>query len=128
MNRERILFVAVLGILALWFFVIRSKDKVIEDVKPGTLKIERIAVKSSDLPDRSVVVPDPAERDRLDGTVERQTVEPLVGEQQVGLGRTPAGVKVIRPVRTGVIADFEVAAMMLRQFYLRWIVFARPAR
>jgi rod shape-determining protein MreB and related proteins len=32
------------------------------------------------------------------------------------LGRTPEGVKVIRPVRTGVIADFEAAGMMLSHF------------
>jgi rod shape-determining protein MreB len=31
-------------------------------------------------------------------------------------GRTPEGVVVIRPVRTGVIADFEVASLMLRHF------------
>ena len=37
-------------------------------------------------------------------------------EAKVMLGRTPQGVKVIRPVRTGVIADFEVAAMMLKHF------------
>ncbi len=29
------------------------------------------------------------------------------------LGRTPEGVKVVRPIRTGVIADFEVATMLL---------------
>lgn len=29
------------------------------------------------------------------------------------LGRTPEGVKVVRPIRTGVIADFEVASMLL---------------
>lgn len=32
------------------------------------------------------------------------------------LGKTPEGVVVIRPVRTGVIADFEVASLMLRHF------------
>ena len=32
------------------------------------------------------------------------------------LGRTPPGVEVIRPVRTGVIADFEAAGMMLAYF------------
>lgn len=37
-------------------------------------------------------------------------------EAKMMLGRTPGGVRVIRPVRTGVIADFEVAAMMLRHF------------
>lgn len=37
-------------------------------------------------------------------------------EAKVMLGRTPEGVQVIRPVRTGVIADFEVAGMMLSHF------------
>lgn len=32
------------------------------------------------------------------------------------LGKTPEGVNVIRPVRTGVIADFEAATVMLRHF------------
>ncbi len=40
-------------------------------------------------------------------------------EAKVMLGRTPQGVEVIRPVRTGVIADFEVAALMLRHFLLK---------
>jgi rod shape-determining protein MreB len=37
-------------------------------------------------------------------------------DAKVMLGKTPEGVEVIRPVRTGVIADFEVASMMLRHF------------
>ncbi len=37
-------------------------------------------------------------------------------EAKAMLGRTPDGVTVIRPVRTGVIADFEVAGMMLKHF------------
>jgi len=37
-------------------------------------------------------------------------------EAKVMLGKTPEGVYVIRPVRTGVIADFEVASMMLKHF------------
>lgn len=40
-------------------------------------------------------------------------------EAKAMLGRTPEGVKVIRPVRTGVIADFEVAGMMLHHFLQR---------
>jgi rod shape-determining protein MreB len=32
------------------------------------------------------------------------------------VGRVPQGVEVMRPVRTGVIADFEVAGLMLRHF------------
>jgi rod shape-determining protein MreB len=37
-------------------------------------------------------------------------------EAKTMLGRTPDGVKVIRPIRTGVIADFEAASMMLGHF------------
>lgn len=37
-------------------------------------------------------------------------------EAKAMLGKTPEGVEVIRPVRTGVIADFEVASLMLRHF------------
>lgn len=37
-------------------------------------------------------------------------------EAKAMLGRTPEGVKVVRPVRTGVIADFDVAGIMLEHF------------
>lgn len=37
-------------------------------------------------------------------------------EAKTMLGRTPEGVIVIRPVRTGVIADFEAAGLMLKHF------------
>jgi rod shape-determining protein MreB len=37
-------------------------------------------------------------------------------EAKLMLGRTPDGVKVVRPVRTGVIADFEAAGMMIKHF------------
>lgn len=37
-------------------------------------------------------------------------------EAKAMLGRTPDGVKVIRPVRTGVIADFEAAGIMIGHF------------
>ena len=37
-------------------------------------------------------------------------------EAKTMLGRTPEGVSVIRPVRTGVIADFEAAGLMLKHF------------
>ncbi len=51
---------------------------------------------------------------RFDGTRK----EPIAfgAEAKAMLGRTPEGVKVIRPVRTGVIADFEVASLMLAHF------------
>ena len=49
---------------------------------------------------------------------EGQRKQPVAygAEAKVMLGRTPEGVKVIRPVRTGVIADFEVASLMLKHF------------
>ncbi len=37
-------------------------------------------------------------------------------EAKAMLGKTPPGVDVVRPVRTGVIADFEVAGMMLAHY------------
>lgn len=51
---------------------------------------------------------------RFDGTRK----EPIAfgAEAKAMLGRTPEGVKVIRPVRTGVIADFDAASMMLAHF------------
>jgi len=51
---------------------------------------------------------------RFDGT--RKEAIAFGAEAKAMLGRTPEGVKVIRPVRTGVIADFEVASMMLAHF------------
>ncbi len=35
------------------------------------------------------------------------------------LGRTPNGIRVVRPMRDGVIADFEITSIMLRQFIRR---------
>ncbi|NMC63545.1 MAG: rod shape-determining protein, partial [SAR324 cluster bacterium] len=37
-------------------------------------------------------------------------------EAKTMLGRTPQGVNVVRPIRTGVIADFEAAGLMLKHF------------
>jgi rod shape-determining protein MreB len=51
-------------------------------------------------------------------------------EAKTMLGKTPEGVVVIRPVRTGVIADFEVASLMLRHFISRvratWWSISKP--
>ena len=52
----------------------------------------------------------------LDTTGNRKRPVAFGAEAKVMLGRTPEGVKVIRPIRTGVIADFEVAGMMLEHF------------
>ncbi|MCY4505130.1 MAG: rod shape-determining protein, partial [Hyphomicrobiales bacterium] len=40
-----------------------------------------------------------------------------VGEEaKIMLGRTPSNIKAIRPMREGVIADFEVAEAMIKYF------------
>ena len=59
MNRERLLLVAVLAIIALWYFVLRTPVEPVTNAKPGMLKIARLAVKSADSTPRSVNVPDP---------------------------------------------------------------------
>lgn len=51
---------------------------------------------------------------RFDGT--RKEAIAFGAEAKAMLGRTPEGVKVIRPVRTGVIADFDAASIMLAHF------------
>ena len=50
---------------------------------------------------------------------QRKEVVAYGAEAKVMLGRTPEGVKVIRPVRTGVIADFEMATLMLKHFLIK---------
>jgi rod shape-determining protein MreB len=44
---------------------------------------------------------------------DRKVAVAFGAEAKAMLGRTPEGVKVVRPIRTGVIADFEVAGMLL---------------
>ena len=51
---------------------------------------------------------------KVDGN--QKTAVAYGSEAKIMLGRTPDGVKVIRPIRTGVIADFEAASMMLNYF------------
>lgn len=50
-----------------------------------------------------------------------RTKEPVAfgHEAKAMLGRTPEGVTVLRPIRTGVIADFAAAGMMLKHFLSR---------
>jgi len=44
MNRERLLFVAVLAIVALWWFVIREDHQPRRNVDPGTMKVDLLDV------------------------------------------------------------------------------------
>jgi actin-like ATPase involved in cell morphogenesis len=48
-----------------------------------------------------------------------------VGEEaKMMLGRTPGNIQAIRPLRDGVIADFEVAEAMIKHFIRRCIIAA----
>ena len=44
------------------------------------------------------------------------------------LGRTPGNITAIRPLKDGVIADFEVTEQMLRHFIKRCTPTASPTR
>ena len=44
------------------------------------------------------------------------------------IGRTPATISAIRPLRHGVIADFEVTEQMLRHFIRRVLTAGSPIR
>ncbi len=46
----------------------------------------------------------------------KQEIVAIGAEAKQMLGRTPEGVDVIRPIRTGVIADFDVASKMIKYF------------
>jgi rod shape-determining protein MreB len=48
-----------------------------------------------------------------------QRVLAVGGEAKEMLGRTPAGIRAIRPIKDGVIADFEITEAMLRYFIQR---------
>ena len=41
------------------------------------------------------------------------------------LGRTPGSIVAIRPLKDGVIADFEITEAMLRYFITKFIIVAR---
>ena len=53
--------------------------------------------------------------------IDETTGNPLaVGEEaKQMLGRTPGNIKAIRPLRDGVIADFDIAEVMLKHFIRR---------
>lgn len=63
--------------------------------------------------------------------VERDTRKSIaVGKEALRMvGRTPASMQVIRPLRNGTVADFELARVMLQQFILQAVgrrFFSRP--
>ncbi len=61
--------------------------------------------------------------------VKRQTVMAVGSEAKEMIGRTPGSISAVRPLKDGVIADFEVTAAMLRHFVravLRTNFFNRP--
>ena len=87
-------------------FRLLSRDLAIDLGTANTLVYEK---------DRGIVLNEPSiVALRHDG--HRKVPVAFGAEAKVMLGRTPEGVEVIRPVRTGVIADFEVAGLMINYF------------
>jgi rod shape-determining protein MreB len=88
------------------FFRLYARDLAIDLGTANTLIYEK---------GRGIVLNEPSiVAVRLDG--QRKQPVAFGSEAKPMQGRTPEGVRVIRPVRTGVIADFDVAALMLSQF------------
>lgn len=48
-----------------------------------------------------------------------ETVVAVGREAKYMIGKTPANMKAFRPIRNGVVADFEVAAMMMHEHFVR---------
>lgn len=48
-----------------------------------------------------------------------EAVVALGREAKYMIGKTPANMEAFRPIRNGVIADFEVAAMMIHEYFVR---------
>ena len=93
--------------MGLFSFLIRPRDVAVDLGTANTLVFER--GNGIVLSEPSVVAVDTA-----NGEVH------AVGEEAKRmLGRTPASINAIRPLKDGVIADFEVAEQMLRSFILR---------
>ena len=59
MNRERLLFAAVVAIIALWYFVLREEAKVLQTPKVPVLKIEVLPTRSAELSKRELAMPAP---------------------------------------------------------------------
>lgn len=49
----------------------------------------------------------------------KDTVVALGSEAKKMIGKTPANMEAYRPIRNGVVADFEVAAMMIHEYFVR---------
>ncbi|MAG35241.1 MAG: rod shape-determining protein [Dehalococcoidia bacterium] len=64
--------------------------------------------------ERGVVISEPSVV-----SIDRATGQPLAfgAEAQKMLGRAPSNIEVIRPLRDGVIADFDTVELMLRHFF-----------
>ena len=49
----------------------------------------------------------------------KDTVVAIGSEAKKMIGKTPSNMEAYRPIRDGVVADFEVAAMMIHEFFVR---------
>lgn len=59
MNRERLLFVVVVGIVALWYFVMREPPAPRDDVRAGVRSLELLPVRGSSLTQPPLKIPSP---------------------------------------------------------------------
>lgn len=50
---------------------------------------------------------------------EEERVVALGREAKMMIGKTPSHMEAFRPIRNGVVADFEVASLMLREYFVR---------
>ena len=67
--------------------------------------------------DQGIVLNEPSVVAVINNTGHRKQVIAVGNEAREMLGRTPGNIEAIRPLRDGVIADFEVAEEMIKAFY-----------
>ena len=66
--------------------------------------------------DQGIVLNEPSVVAVINNTGHRKQVIAVGNEAREMLGRTPGNIEAIRPLRDGVIADFEVAEEMIKHF------------
>jgi rod shape-determining protein MreB len=93
-----------------WFFGLFSNDLAIDLGTATTLTYVR---------DRGIVAHEPSVVAVQRGSNGQQRVLAVGAEAKEMLGRTPGNIVAIRPMKDGVIADFEVTEAMLRYFITR---------
>jgi rod shape-determining protein MreB len=65
---------------------------------------------------RGIVLNEPSVVATITGRNGKKSVRAVGNDAKMMLGRTPGNIEAIRPMRDGVIADFEVAEEMIKHF------------